>query len=290
MKIFFLLFLFLLPGFSFAEIRVVTSTTVIYDLVKEIGRDKVTADYIARGDQEPHSVEVLPSYMMKLRNADIFFIIGLGLEIWADQLVDGSRNARLRVVDLSENIVKKEVPSFKPDARYGDVHPYGNPHYWMDPENVKIMAESVMSVLSETDAANAAWYKKNYNDFINRLERKITEWEGKMQSVKGYPFLFFHASWIYFADKFGLEIAGYVEPRPGISPSPGHNAELVKLIRSKKIKYLVMENFYSTAAPEQLSELTGINIIKVPTAVYGIKGIDSYIKMMDYIVNKITGS
>ncbi len=289
MKRIFFLALLLLQTIASANVKVVATTTVIYDLVKEIGKDKVTADFIARGDQDPHFVEVLPSYMVKLKNADIFFQIGLGLETWASQLVDGSRNNNLKIILLSETINRKEVPSYKPDASYGDIHPEGNPHYWLDPENVKLMAKEILDALSDNDQGNASYYQKNYDDFINNLNKKITEWNNKMAAVKNKPFIFFHASWTYFADRYNLKIAGYVEPKPGIAPSPSHNAELIKLIKDKSIKYLVMENFYSDSAPNQLASITGIKVIKVPTAVYGMKGIDSYFKMMDYIINTITG-
>ena len=286
-KLVLVIFVFLY-NLSFSNIKVVTTTSVIYDLVKEIGKDKVTIDYIARGDQDPHYVEVLPSYMVKLRNADILFKIGMGLEMWIDQLVDGSRNDKLLIVDLSTDIDKKEVPNFKPDASYGDVHPFGNPHYWLDPENAKIMAKEIYENLSVKDNDNAEYYKKNYDDFIKRLNSKISDWDKKMSKLKDKSIIFFHASWTYFADRYGIKIAGYVEPKPGISPSPSHNAELVNLIKSKNVKRLLMENYYSDSAPNQLSELTGIEVIKVPTAVYGMKGIDSYIKMMDYIVDQLS--
>ncbi len=272
----------------FPQIKVVASTTVIYDLVKEIGKDKVKVDYIARGDQDPHSVEVLPSYMLKLRNADIFFKIGMSLELWADQLVDGSRNTNLKIVELSQDIDKKEVPTFKPNASYGDVHPYGNPHYWLDPENAKIMAIEICNSLSEESEKDKDYFKKNLDDFNSRIDKKMLEWNNKMAEVKSKPFIFFHASWIYFADRFGIKIAGYVEPKPGISPSPAHNAELVQLIKSKGIKYIVMDNFYSDSAPNQLASLTGAKVVKVPTAVFGMKGADSYIQLIDYIINQIS--
>ncbi|MFZ2324699.1 MAG: metal ABC transporter substrate-binding protein [Ignavibacteriaceae bacterium] len=288
-KIFFLI-LILVQSLSFANIKVVTTTTVIYDLVKEIGKDKVSVDYIARGDQDPHFVEVLPSYMMKLRKADLLFKIGMGLEMWATQLIDGSRNNNLQIIDLSNEINKKEVPSFKPDASYGDVHPYGNPHYWLDPENIKIMAKEIYENLAGKDNNNADFYKKNYEDYINKLNAKITDWNKKMSKLKDDNMIFFHASWTYFADRYGLKIAGYVEPKPGISPSPSHNADLVKLIKSNNIKVIVMENFYSDSAPKQLSELTGAKVIKVPTSVFGMQGIDSYIQMMDYIINQLSNA
>ncbi len=285
-KIFFALLL-ISASLSFANIKVVASTTVIYDLVKEIGKDKVSVDFIARGDQDPHFVEVLPSYMVKLRNADIFFRIGMGLEMWSNQLIDGSRNSHLKTIDLATDIDKKEVPNFKPDASYGDVHPFGNPHYWLDPQNAKIMAKEIYEALSAESNQDEAYFKKNLDDFNYRIDKKINEWTNKMSSLKGKSFIFFHASWIYFADRFGIKTAGFVEPKPGIAPSPSHNAELVGIIKSKGIKTILMENFYSDSAPNQLSQLTGIKVVKVPTAVFGMKNINSYIEMMDNIINQI---
>ncbi len=136
---------------NFAEINVVTTTTSIYDLVKEVGGNEVKVDYLCRGDQDPHFLEVMPSYMLKLRKADLVMEIGLDIEKWLPQLIDGSRNSDLKLIDLSANIEKKEVPTTKPDASQGDIHPYGNPHYWLDPENVKIMANEIYDAL-----ANAA--------------------------------------------------------------------------------------------------------------------------------------
>jgi zinc/manganese transport system substrate-binding protein len=288
--IYLFLILITLSAFNYAKVKVVASTTVIYDLVKQIGKDKVNVDYIARGDQDPHFVEVLPSYMLKLRNADIFFRIGMGLEMWSNQLIDGSRNSKLKVIDLSSDINKKEVPNFKPDASYGDVHPYGNPHYWLDPDNAKIMANEILEALSAESSGDAAYFKSNYDDFISKLDRKITEWDAKMAGHKGKPFIFFHASWIYFADHFGIKIAGYIEPKPGITPTPGHNAELIGLIKSKGIKYIVMDNFYSDSAPNQVAAATGAKVVKVPTAVFGVNGINSYFDLIDYIVNHIAGT
>ena len=272
---------------SFAGIKVVASTSVIADLVKQVGKDKVSVDYIARGDQDPHFVEVLPSYMLKLRNADVFFRIGMALELWSNQLIDGSRNSHLKIVDLSTDIQKKEVPNFKPDASYGDVHPFGNPHYWLDPENAKIMAHEIYETLSSESPNDEQYFKKNLDDFDSRLDKKIKEWALEMAKVKGKPFLGFHESWVYFADRYGIKLAGFVEPKPGIAPSPSHNAELVQLIRNKGIKTLLMENFYSDSAPNQLAQLTGIKIVKVPTAPYGMKGVDTYVDMMDYIIKQI---
>ncbi len=143
MKKILILILTIVSTLAFANVKAVATTTIIYDLVRNIGQDKVGVDYLCRGNQDPHFLEVMPSYMLKLRSADLVFEIGLDLEKWLPQLIDGSRNTNLQVIDLSKDIEKKEVPTAKMDARYGDVHPYGNPHYYLDPADVKIMAGEI---------------------------------------------------------------------------------------------------------------------------------------------------
>ena len=278
-KLITLVLFLVVSSYMTAQIKTVASTSVISYLVGQIGKDKVNTDYICRPDQDPHFVEVMPSYMLKLRKANIFFEVGLGLELWAPQLIDGSRNNNIKIVDLSVDIDKKEVPTGKIDASQGDIHPYGNPHYWLDPENTKIMAKEILDALTDASPENAQYFKKNYDEYTTHLDAKMKEWDEKMSKVKGTSFVFFHASWIYFADRFGIKIAGYVEPKPGIPPAPSHNAELYGIIKKAGVKYIVMENYYSDNAPRQISEQTGVKIMK---------NINNYFDMMDYIINNIT--
>ena len=275
---------------SLAEVKVVTTTTVIYDLVKEIGKEKVKVDYICRGDQDPHFLEILPSYMLKLRNANLVFKIGLGLEIWLQQIIDGSRNDKLKLIDLSTDIEKKDVPTGKIDASQGDIHPNGNPHYWLDPENAKIMARNIFEVLAVESPLDENYFKKNLNDYISKLDSKISEWKSKLASSQGRSIITFHKSWIYFADRFGIRVVGQVEPKPGIPPTPSHNAELISGIKKSEIKIILMENYYSDNAPNQLARSTGAKVIKVANSVYGQPGINSYIQMMDSIINSLSNN
>ncbi|UCH65658.1 MAG: zinc ABC transporter substrate-binding protein, partial [Ignavibacterium sp.] len=255
MKILFLtLFLFFNSAILADEIKVVTTTTVIYDLVQNIGGDKVNVDYLSRGDQDVHFLEILPSYMMKLRKADLFFKIGFELELWSYQLVDGSRNSDLVIIDLSTGITPKQVPTGRVDASMGDIHPFGNPHYWLDPDNSKIMAYEIYDALSEQSPEDDAYFKSNLDNYNATIDKKIIEWEKKMLEIEQKQIVFFHASWIYFADRFNVKIAGYVEPKPGIPPTPSHNAALIKLIERKNIKVIVMDVFYSDSAPNQIAE------------------------------------
>jgi ABC-type Zn uptake system ZnuABC Zn-binding protein ZnuA len=226
--------------------------------------------------------------MLKLRNADIFFEIGLQLEMWAPQIIDGSRNSDLRIVYLSDEISPKEVPTTKVDASLGDVHPNGNPHYWLDPYNAKIMSKEIYKELSLKSPENDSYFKTNLDNYLAKLEVKIAEWESKMSQMKEREIVFFHSAWIYFADRFGIKIAGYVEPKPGIPPTPSHNAYIIQLIKQKNIKLIVMDVFYSDNAPKQIASLTGAKVLKIPTQVYGDENIKSYFDLIDNIVNKIT--
>lgn len=286
-RILILIFIMIISIKNFAEIKVVCTTTVIADIVKNVGGDKVSVDYLCRGDQDPHFVEVLPSYMLKLRSADIVFKIGLDLEKWLPQLIDGSRNDKLILIDLSENISKKEVPTSKVDASQGDVHPYGNPHYWLDPENAKIMAQEIYNALADFSSQDAAYFKKNLDNFDKQIDSNMKSWTDKLSGLAQKNIITFHKSWIYFTDRFGLNVVGNVEPKPGIPPTPSHDADLIQQIKKDKLKIILMENYYSDNAPNHIAESTGIKVVKVPNSVYGIESVTTYIKLIDYIVNQV---
>ena len=289
MKKYFSLIVFLLWVIHLnAQIKVVATTTTVANLVEAIGGNKVSVTYLCRGDQDPHFLEVLPSYMLKLRNADLVFKIGLDLEKWLPQLIDGSRNDKLILVDLSANISKKEVPTTKIDASYGDVHPYGNPHYWLDPENSKIMAEEIYNALTDFSSSDADYFKKNLDSFKSNIDSNMKKWSASISGMKQKNIITFHKSWPYFADRFGINVVSNVEPKPGIPPTPSHDAELIQLIKKDKLKIILMENYYSDSAPNHISESTGIKVVKVPNAVNGVEGVDTYIKLIDYIINQIS--
>ena len=289
MKKYFSLIILLLFAVSIMpQIKVVATTTTVANLVETIGGNKVSVTYLCRGDQDPHFLEVLPSYMLKLRDADLVFKIGLDLEKWLPQLIDGSRNDKLILIDLSSSIFKKEVPTTKIDASYGDVHPYGNPHYWLDPENAKIMAEEIYNALTDFSSSDADYFKKNLDSFKNNIDSKMINWSASISGMKQKNIITFHKSWGYFSDRFGINVVSNVEPKPGIPPTPSHDAELIQLIKKDKLKIILMENYYSDSAPNHISESTGIKVVKVPNAVNGIEGVDTYIKLIDYIINQIS--
>jgi ABC-type Zn uptake system ZnuABC Zn-binding protein ZnuA len=152
------------------------------------------------------------------------------------------------------------------------------------------MAKDICEVLSDESPDNAEYFKKNLDDYISKLNSKNAEWKTKMSGLKGKSIITFHKSWVYFVDRFGIKVVGQVEPKPGIPPTPSHNAELVNEIKKSGVKVILMENYYSDNAPNQLAQSTGVKVIKVANSVYGQSGINSYIQMMDSIVNSLSNN
>lgn len=274
---------------SWATVKVVTTLPDLADLTQQIGGDRVKVDFIVRGNQNPHFIDVKPSYMMKLKAADVFLTIGMELELWAPQIIDGSRNASLDVVDLSKNITKLEVPA-RLDASQGDVHRYGNPHYWLDPRNVRTMVQEIVAPLAKASPNDELFYKTNAEAYLKRLDAKIAEWEAKMKPFRGSKVVTFHKSWSYFADWLGLVVADQVEPKPGIPPSPSHTTELIQLVRTGNIKAIIVEPFYDTSAPEQIARSTSAKVLQLPTSVGGVDAAKDYISMMDYNIETLAAA
>jgi zinc/manganese transport system substrate-binding protein len=279
----------LFPGVASASIKVVTSLPDLADFARQVGGDKVSVDNIVRGDQNPHFVEVKPSYMMKLKSADIFLTIGMDLEMWAPQIVDGSRNTSLNVVDLSRDITKLEVPG-RVDASQGDVHKYGNPHYWLDPRNVRVIIGEIVEALAKASPGDERFFRANADAYLARLDKKIAEWEAAMKPFAGRKIITFHKSWTYLAGWLKLDVAGQVEPNPGIAPSPSHTAEIIDLVRKAGIKAVLVEPFYDTSAPSQIANAGNAKLLVLPTSTGGTELVKDYIGLMEYDVTTLASA
>ncbi len=272
-----------------ATVKVVTTLPELADFVQQVGGDKVKVDFIVRGNQNPHFVEVKPSYMMKLKSADVLFMVGMDLEFWAQQIIDGSRNARLDVVDLSKEIQKLDVPA-KVDASQGDVHRFGNPHYWLDPRNVRIILGEIVASLAKVSPNDEQLFRTNADGYLKKLDAKIVQWEETMKPLKGSKVITFHKSWPYFANWLGLNVVDQVEPKPGIQPSPSHTAQLIQKVRNGGIKAMIVEPFYDTSAPEQIARSSSAKIVRLTTSVGGVDNTNDYIAMMDYNISSLAAA
>jgi ABC-type Zn uptake system ZnuABC Zn-binding protein ZnuA len=314
---------------GFAKVNVVTSLTDLASITKTIGGDRVEVTSIAAGFQDPHFVDAKPSYIIKLQRADMFVEIGLELEIgWVPQLLLGSRNQKIQsgasgFIDASKNIHLLEIPTGKIDRSMGDIHPFGNPHYWLDPLNGIVIAENITDGLKRIDPANAGFYDANLAKFKTKIyvalfgqilvdkiggdkltelavsdkldsflqETKLTGelggWLKQIEPCKGMKIITYHNSWPYFANRFGLNIAGHVEPKPGIPPSPRQIIELIKLINQDKIKLIIMEPYFDKKVPELIARKTGAKVLVLPPSVEGEKSVTDYITLFNYNLNTI---
>jgi ABC-type Zn uptake system ZnuABC Zn-binding protein ZnuA len=232
--------------------------------------------------------------MIKAKNADLFIRVGLEMEIgYEDLIIDGSRNARIRIgnpghLDASEGVGLLEVPTtMKVDRSMGDVHPMGNPHYWLDPENIKIVAYNIANRLSELSPNNAQYFQENLATFDKKIDEKMAEWNKKMEPFKGRKIAIYHRSWPYFVDRFGLVVACELEPKPGIPPSPTHLKEVIDIMKRDKVGVILMEVFYDEKPAQFVAGQTGAKVIVVPNSVGGTKDANDYFSLMDTIINKL---
>jgi ABC-type Zn uptake system ZnuABC Zn-binding protein ZnuA len=280
----------LTAGSAFAKLNVVASSSDLASIAELIGGNLISVKYIVDGRSDPHFVEVLPSYMVLVSRADLYLKIGLGLDFWAQPIIDGSRNGRLKVADCSEGVEVLEKPSGPVSALLGDVHPQGNPHYWLDPANGLIIARNIANALSEADPANKSAYDAGLKNFTDRLNKKITEWQEAAAPLKGMQIITYHNSWPYFCKAFGVRVAGFIEPKPGIEPTASHTAEIIDLIKSQKIKVIGKEPYFSDKAPNSIAVATGAKVVILPPSVRGVSGTDDYFSLFDTLVSRLTSS
>ena len=246
-----------------AKLRVVASTTDLGSIAASVGGDQVEVAAIARPGSDPHRVEVLPSYMVRVSRAQLYLKVGLSLDQWADQIIDGSRSGKLTVLDCSAHVSPLEVPTTRVDARQGDVHPNGNPHYWLDPHNEGLVALDIGEALARLDPAHAGDYRARATAFAADCEAARADGIARLASLPTRQILTYHASWIYFTDAMGLSVPAHVEPVPGIPPTAGHLQELVTLIQRQGIRVLLQEPYYSDDAPAFLARQTPLRVAKV---------------------------
>jgi len=279
-----------------AQLKVVTSTTDLYDIAKQVGGNKITATHIGEGYQDPHFIEAKPSFVLQLRDADVWAFVGLDLEIgWMPLLLQGARNPKLQpgkpgYVDASRVITVLDMARGNVDRSQGDVHPLGNPHYWLDPENGRRIAKLFRDTFSQLDAKNASTYAANADAFTQRLDAAEQSWKADLAKIKGQPVVAWHTSWRYFAEYTGMNIVGFMEPKPGVPPSPSHLAGLIQTMKQTGAKVIVMEPFYDRKTADFVASKTGAKVLVLPPSVGGTKGLDDYIRLMTNDIHQLAAS
>jgi zinc/manganese transport system substrate-binding protein len=273
------------------KLNVVTTTEDLASIAREVGGDRIVVEAIARGYQDPHFVEAKPSFILKLQKADVLAVVGRELEIgWLPPLIQQSRNSKIQVgargyLDVSRQARILDIPQGQITRAMGDVHPQGNPHYWLDPENGKAIARELAAKFSELRPNERGLFAQRLQDFTTRLTEAEQRWAASMAPYKGTKVVSYHRSFPNFAERFGLEVVGYVEPRPGIPPSPQHTLDLIAEMKRQNVKLLLVEPYFDTKTPVAIGRSTGAEVLVMPPSVGGVKQVTDYFALFDYDIN-----
>lgn len=284
------------PAEAASKLNVITSVEDLAALTEEVGGDRVNVESIARGYQDPHFVEAKPSFILKLYKADLLVLVGRELEIgWLPPLIQQSRNSKIQVgaqgyLDASLHAQILEIPTGQITRAMGDVHPMGNPHYWLDPENGRIIAKDIAAKLSELQPEGRDYFEQRLADFERRLTEAEKNWDARMAPYKGTKIVTYHRSFPNFADRFGLDIVGYVEPRPGIPPSPSHTLDLINEMKRLQVKLILVEPYFDLKTPNSIGRETGAKVLVFLPSVGGEKEVKTYFDLFDYDINLLVNA
>ncbi len=282
------------PAQAASNLKIVTATSDLAALAEEVGGDRIDVESIARGYQDPHFVEAKPSYLLKLRKADLLIVVGLQLEIgWLPPLIAQSGNPRIQVgapgyLDASEFAEILEKPTGVVSRAMGDVHPLGNPHYWLDPENGRRIARGIQMKLTEIRPQDSAYFEQRYQSFSQRLSTEEKKWDEEMKPLRGLKVISYHKSLPNFTKRFGLDVVGYIEPRPGIPPSPSHTIDLIGLMRREHVKVVMVEPYFDLKTPNSIASHTGAQVVVILPSVGGEKEVSDYFQLFDYDIALLT--
>ncbi|HLP75857.1 MAG TPA: metal ABC transporter substrate-binding protein [Candidatus Paceibacterota bacterium] len=280
-------------GSAEAKLNVVVTTPDIASIAKEVGGDKVEITTLARPAEDPHFVDAKPSFIVKLAHADALIQGGAELEIgWLPPLLAGARNPKLEAgspgdIHCNRGIRMLEVPATL-DRSQGDIHPAGNPHFLVDPENAKAVAHTIAEAFSKLDSADSGTFRANEEKFVARLAGKIAGWQKALAPYKGRSLVAYHNSWPYFAQRFGLKSEIFLEPKPGIPPSPAHLADVIMKMKQEKAHVIIVDPYLNRKTAETVARSTGATVVDVSQFPGGVKGTEGgYIQLLDYMVNSV---
>jgi zinc/manganese transport system substrate-binding protein len=282
------------PRVAAAKVHVVTTIETFADLARKVGGDRVEVKALSHGYMDPHFVEPKPSLVIDLNRAELLVHVGLELEIgWLPPLVLGSRNEKITLgqpgnLDASTQIPVLDVPATKVDRSLGDIHPQGNPHYWIPPENAAIIAREIAERLETIDPAGKAAYEANLGKFQAELAQRRAGWEKRAAALRGTKIVTYHKSWSYVSKWLGLQEVGYVEPKPGIPAPPSHIAQLIGFMRREGVKLILMESFYPRNTVELVADKAGARALVMPSDVGATAEIKDYWALVDAVVQKLT--
>lgn len=302
-------------------LRIVATTADIADLARRIAGDRAVVSSICTGTEDPHYLTAKPGFIARARTADLWIAVGLELEsAWELPVLNGSRNRNIQpgadgYLDLSKSVELLDVPRGPLSRAMGDVHPGGNPHYWLDPLNGRRMAEAIAERLARLRPDQAGEFYAHLAEFRNALDERmfgaealkggkaetlwkrharcegiahLGGWAAQLAPLRGKGLVTYHKSWIYFAHRFGLHVVGELEPKPGVPPTAAHLADLVAAMKAEQVNLILQEPFYSAKAAEQVAAKTGARVVVVANSVGGQPEATDYLALMDRIVDELS--
>jgi zinc/manganese transport system substrate-binding protein len=278
---------------ALAKLNVVATTPDLGAIAREIGGEQIDLTILAKPTEDPHSVDPKPSLIVKLNRADVLIEGGAELEIgWLPRLLDEARNIKLAAgapghVICSQGVPLKEVPTALDRSR-GDIHAAGNPHYAVDPLNAKIIAQNIANAFCALDEKSAEAYRANLKRLTDALDARLAEWQKKLGPFKGQQVAAYHNSWLYFGDRFGLKIDLFLEPKPGVPPTPRHLADVILKMKADHVHAILVDAYLGRRTAETVAARTGATVVDVTQFPGGVKGTEGgYIALMDYLVNAV---
>lgn len=288
-----LIFLSLVSSLVLAlPIKVVTTLPVLKNITEEIGGYRVSVQSLAEPSQDAHFVQPKPTFMKKVRDASLFIEVGLELELWAQKVIDSAGNPKVQIGQPGRVLAAAGVPTLEiPQVlsrQMGDVHPYGNPHIWLDPVLVKKMAKNIANGLIAVDIEGQAIYEKSLKTFQDKIDQSMVGWEKQAKAIKNKKLVTYHRSWSYFAKRFGFEVMGQIEDKPGIPPTPKHRDEIILLMKETGTKTILTELFYDRVPSEYVAKRTSAKIVQVPIDVGAIPEAKDYFSLISYILNQLS--
>ena len=277
------------------RIRVVATINDHRLLAEAVGGDLVETDVLARPDQNPDDLEVRPSHMVKVRRADLLVINGLDVDAWVEAIAVGANNPRVIPgapgrVDLSRGISVLEVPTTKVDRSMGDVHPAGNPHYYLDPAQTPQVTATLVEALARVAPQHRVAFEARRAQFLERVSAALAGWTHTLEPFRGAPVVVYHREWAYLLARFGIRQVDTVEDRPGIPPSPGHLVQLVRRMRDERIKVILVSSWNDRRTAERVAAEAGAKVVLLAHGAGALKGTGSYFDFFDFNVRALVGA
>ncbi len=294
---FILSMMFFFPAMSDAhagkKLKVVATLEFLADWTRQIGQEHVDVDSVHDSRLDVHYFQPRPAHVLKCTRTDMVIIGGLDLDAWMQALLDASRNrniqyGRVGYVDASFGIVNVlQKPVGRVDMAMGDVHPFGNPHYFHCLENVGVALENIVTGLSRNDPDNADVYRMNKETYWQEVQTTFKRVKELMKPFRGTKIITYHQSWEYFAEEFGLKILGYVEPKPGLPATPKHTKDLIELINQHQVKIVLKEPYYPKRPVKRLIKKTGAKVVELVNYPGGRKNAHTYLQNLEANINDL---